>query len=151
MPSHLLPIPQTHVRNNQLIFDRPLQLTDHRSHCRTLLPSWGLTTQPQDLSPVQYCEFPRTLPHAGTTSTLFLSVDMQQFPTNPLNHPCLTLFPHDFPAIIPPTSRQPGRPDEHSRITTRPSTNRPCSMMTNPLPRHRDATYCMGSPSPTTD
>ncbi|WDK16642.1 hypothetical protein CGRA01v4_07925 [Colletotrichum graminicola] len=81
------------------------------AHCKKLEPSTLLpNTSPvfghkhptQDSIPVRYWEFPRTLPHAGTTSTLFLPVDMRLIPGQPLNHPCSISFPHDFPAIIPP-------------------------------------------------
>ncbi|KAK1967045.1 hypothetical protein LY78DRAFT_22674 [Colletotrichum sublineola] len=94
-----------------------------------------MTTQPLDSSKAQSIDFPRTFPHVGIASMLFLSVDMPIIPGQPLMHPCSTLFPHDFPAKIPPKSLRTGQQDQYSRITKRSSTNRPCLMMTNPLPR----------------
>ncbi|EFQ26930.1 uncharacterized protein GLRG_02101 [Colletotrichum graminicola M1.001] len=81
---------------------RPLQETEPSTLLPNTSPVFGHKHPTQDSIPVRYWEFPRTLPHAGTTSTLFLPVDMRLIPGQPLNHPCSISFPHDFPAIIPP-------------------------------------------------
>ncbi|KAK1976063.1 hypothetical protein LZ30DRAFT_539631, partial [Colletotrichum cereale] len=68
-------------------------------------PSFGMTVetiQPLDSGHAQCCDFPRTLPHGGIASTLILRVDMPIVPSRPLGHPCSVLFPHDFPAKVPP-------------------------------------------------